>query len=148
MENVNENRNQPTEGSRNQNQKIALTALYDVLIYREMNHPIDVESIVSGLTELPYEESDYFIKAVVVNAIKHLDEAIADLSSHMTGWVFSRRDMVEQAILLLAYTHFYYVEPDVDKGVVIDIAIRFSKVYEYGNNYKFVNAVLDKTLQR
>ena len=41
---------------------------------------------------------------------------------------------------------FYYVK-DVDKKVVIDVAVKLAKKYLDSTDYKFVNAILDKTLQ-
>ena len=66
--------NPPT---RNSMQTVAMEAIYSALTYREMGLDIDVQSIVSGLCDLPYEECDYFVKAALVMALKHLDEAIA-----------------------------------------------------------------------
>ena len=40
------------------------------------------------------------------------------------------------------------VEPEVEKAVVINIAIKLSKAYLGDNDYKFVNAILDKVLVR
>lgn len=139
-------RNEPD--TRNKLQKSAMTALYDVLTYIDMKEEINVEAIVTGLTGKSYADSDYFIKAIVVNAIKNLSDEIAALNAKMVKWTFERRNRVEQAILLEAYTHFYYVDPKVDKGVVIDVAVKLAKAYLEPNDYKFVNAVLDKALIR
>jgi transcription termination factor NusB len=132
--------------SRNKLQKTALTAIYDVLTYIDMKEDVDVESIVSGLSDRPYAQCDYFLKAAVVNAIKHLDEATQEFNARMNKWTFDRINRVEQALLLLSYVHYYYVEPTVDKGVVIDIAVRLAKTYLEPKDYKFVNAILDKVL--
>ena len=134
--------------SRNAMQKVALWAVYDALTYREMGLDIDVQDIVSSLCDLPYEECDYFVKAVLVMCLRHHDEAVAAFNAKMRGWTFDRRNRVEQAILLLAYSHFYYVDPEVDKGVVIDIAVKQAKGYLDEKDYRFVNAILDNVLKR
>lgn len=134
------------ESSRNSLQQVAMTAIYDALTYRQMGMDIDVQDIVSSLCEAPYESCDYFVKAAIVLSLKHLDEAIAAFNANMKGWTFDRRNRVEQAILLLAYVHFYYIEPDVDKGVVIDIAVKQAKRFLDDKAHRFVNAVLDHTL--
>jgi len=134
--------------TRNKLQKTAMFALYDVLTYLDMKQDVDVEAIVSGLSGLPYQDCDYFVKAIVVSTIKHLDESVRVFNSKMNRWTFDRLNRVEQAILLLSYSHFNYVDEKVDKGVVIDVAIRLSKAYLESNDYKFVNAVLDKVLIR
>ena len=64
----------------------------------------------------------------------------------MINWTFNRINKLEQALLILSYSHFYYVK-DVDKKVVIDVAVKLAKKYLDSTDYKFVNAILDKTLQ-
>lgn len=134
------------EGGRNALQSAAMTAIYDELTYIQMNEPVDVEGIVSSLLETPYEECDHFVKAAAVYAIKYHDEAIEKFNSNMRKWTFDRLNRVEQAILLLAYVHFYAIEPEVSKKVVISVAIRLAKVFLENDRYKFVNAILDHTL--
>lgn len=134
------------EPSRNALQKVAMSAIYDALTYRNMGLDVNVEEIVSSLCDLPYEECDYFVKATLIMALKHLDTAISAYNAKMRRWTFDRLNRVEQAILLLSYVHFFYVEPGVDKGIVIDVAIKLSKEFLEGNDYKFVNAILDNVL--
>jgi len=51
-----------------------------------------------------------------------------------------------QSIMLLSYAHYYHIK-DVDKGVVIDVAINLAKKYLGANDYKFVNGILENTLK-
>ena len=111
-----------------------------------MGLDIDVRDIVSSLCEQPYEDCDYYVKASLVMAIKYYEEAVAAFNAKMKGWTFDRRNRVEQAILLLAYVHYFYVEPENDKGVVIDIAVKQAKTFLGDKEYKFVNAILDNVL--
>jgi len=134
------------EPSRNALQKVAMSAIYDALTYRNMGLDVNVEEIVSSLCDLPYEECDYFVKATLIMVLKHLDAAIAAYNAKMRRWTFDRLNRVEQAILLLSYVHFFYVEPGVDKGIVIDVAIKLSKEFLEDNDYKFVNAIPDNVL--
>ncbi|MCR5349326.1 MAG: hypothetical protein K6E59_06965 [Bacilli bacterium] len=132
--------------TRNSLQKVAMTAIYDALTYESMGLAIDAKDIVSGLCDLPYEECDYFVKAALVTYLRHKDEAIKAFNDKMRGWTFPRLDRVEQAILLLAYLHFYYIEPEVEKGVVIDVAIKQAKTFLKPGDHRFVNAILDNVL--
>ena len=132
--------------SRNGLQKVALVAIYSALTYIDMGMEVDVRNIVSALFERPYEDCDYFVKACLVMMMKHREEAIAAYNAKMRGWTFDRRNRVEQAILLLAYVHYFYVEPEDDKSVVLDIAIKQAKAYLDDKDYKFVNAILDNVL--
>jgi transcription termination factor NusB len=63
----------------------------------------------------------------------------------MVNWKFARLNRVAQAILLLAYIHHHYVK-DADKSVIIDVAVRLSKKFLHDDEYKFINAILDKVL--
>ena len=112
--------------SRNALQSVAMSAIYDFLTYLSMKQEIDVEGIVSGLCELPYEECDYFVKACLIMAIKHYDEAVAIFNANMRKWTFDRLNRVEQAILLQAYVHYLFVDPEVEKGVVINVAVNIN----------------------
>ncbi len=135
--------------TRNQTQKIAVFAVYDVLTYVHMGREVDIEDIISGLAERPYEECDNYLKEVVLEAIKHINEIIPVFNKNMNKWTFDRLNRVEQAVLLVAYTQFHYVEKDIDKRIVIDVAIKHAKTYcDPLKDYKFVNAILDKVLIR
>ena len=89
---------------------------------------------------------------LAIGAIRALiiDETNKAKSGHpgMNKWTFERLNRVEQALLLLSYSHYFYVEPAVDKGVVIDVAVKLAKTYLDASDYKFVNAILDKVLTR
>ena len=45
---------------------------------------------------------------------------------HLNRWKWSRLPLLSQAILLMSYAHFYYVEK-VDKRIVINIAVELAK---------------------
>lgn len=134
------------ERSRNSLQEVAMTAIYDALTYENLKEPIPVEGIVSSLCELPYEECDYFVKASLIMTIRHKAEIVPLFETKMKKWTFDRLNRLEQAILLLAYVHYKYVEEGVDKKVVIDIAIKQAKKFLEDGDYKFVNAILDNVL--
>ena len=147
-----------SELGRNKLQKVTMEVLYAVLTYIDMGEPVDVENIISSLFEEDYKDCPFFTKAVTIMAVKKYDEIIKTFNVNMRKWTFDRLNRVEQAILMLAYVHFYYVEPDVDKSVVIDVAIKLAKSYldmgfdkvknKEKGDYQFVNAILDKTLVR
>ncbi len=134
------------ELTRTRAQEIAMTAIYDALNYIYMNEEVPVEDIVSGLTATSYEDADLFVKKCLVHALLHLNDIIPLFQANMPKWKFQRLDRIEQAILLLASTHYFYVEEDVAKAVIINNAVELAKKFLEPNDYKFVNAVLDKTL--
>ncbi len=136
------------EGSRNSLQSAAMTAIYDELTYIAMDEPVNVEEIVSSLLDKDFAHCDNFVKAAAIYAIKYHDEAIAKYSDHMVKWTFDRLSRLEQAILLLAYVHFYAIEKTISKKVVISVAVRLAKNYLGKDDYKFVNGILDNVLVR
>jgi|LAHS01.1.fsa_nt_gb N utilization substance protein B len=136
------------ELTRNQLQEKSLFALYAILTYADMKEEVAVEDLVSGISGTAYADADPYLKKIVIASLKHLDEIIAVLNAHMNKWTFERLNRVEQALLLLSYSHYFYVEPTVDKGVVIDVAVKLAKTYLDASDYKFVNAILDKVLTR
>ena len=136
------------ELSRNATQRIALSAIYDILLAIDMGNPVDVESILSGLCDCPYSEVDPFLKSVCIMFLKNHSTVIEAFSANMRGWTFDRLNFIVRSILCLAYVHYCYVEPDTDRGVVINIAVKFAKAYCEEKDYKFVNAILDHTLPK
>lgn len=131
--------------SRNQNQIIAMSCLYDYLTRIEMNQEIDVKELLERVADAPFAEIDTFISEVVIKAIKNHDAIVAMLQENMKKWKFSRLNRIAQAILLMSVAHYRYVD-DVDRGVVIDIAVRLAKRFLDSEDYKFINGVLDHTL--
>ena len=123
-----------------------MTSIYDALIYISMGDEFSVEDVMSGVFEIPYDEISLFSKEIVIKSLAHIDEIKAKFQERMDTWLFSRLNVVEQAILLMSYTHRYYVDDDADKSVIIDVAVRLAKKYLDDKDYKFVNAVLDKLL--
>ena len=134
------------EGGRNAMEKIAMIAIFDALTAVSMNEAVDVEHIVSSLFDLPYSECDPFVKEALICVIGHYPEAIAAFNDKMRKWTFDRLNLVEQAILLLAYVHFFHMKESADKGVIIDVAIKQAKIYLEPKDAKFVNAILDNVL--
>jgi transcription termination factor NusB len=137
-----------TETSRNQAQEKTLDALYGALTYLDMKEPVDVESLVSGVYDLPYPECDAFTKAILIASLKNINTIIPAYNANMRKWTFDRLNRVEQALLLMAYSQYFYVEPTVDKAAVINVAVNLAKKYLEAADYKFVNAILDKVLAR
>jgi N utilization substance protein B len=131
--------------SRNQNQIIAMSCLYDYLTRIEMAQDIDVKELLERVSDEPFEDIDTFVSEVVIKAIKNHEEIVASLQENMKKWKFSRLNRIAQAILLLSVSHYRYVK-DVDRSVVIDIAVRLAKRFLDKEDYKFINGVLDHTL--
>ncbi len=132
--------------SRNKEHELIMISIYDALIYISMGDEFSVEDVMSGVYSLPFEEIPLFSKEIVVKSLSHIDEIKAKYQAKMEKWLFSRLNSLEQAILLMSYAHIHYTDDDVDKSVVIDVAVRLAKKYLDRDDYKFVNAILDNVL--
>ena len=62
----------------------------------------------------------------------------------MPKWSFDRLNLIEQSILLMSYTHKQ--NEKADKRIIIDVAVKLAKKFCDKDDYKFVNAILDKVL--
>ena len=131
--------------NRNKLQEATMIILYDVLTFLKIEEEINVETLLSNYFEIEYAEVDIFVKQVVIKFLSNKDILIEQLQANMPNWKFDRLNRLAQAILLLASTHYLYVEK-VDKKIVINNAIRLAKRYLLDNDYRLINAVLDATL--
>ena len=136
------------EISRNKLQELTADAIYAILTYRHMGEDIDVEAIFSSIFETDYAEVPVYAKTVVIATLRHLGEEVALLEKNMRRWKFERLNRVEQAILLLSLSNFFYNEEKPDKKIVISVAVNLAHQYLDATDYKFVNAILDKVLVR
>ena len=131
--------------SRNQEHELIMISIYDALIYAEMNEVFSLEDVLEGVYMLPYDEIPFFSKEVVIKALANVNDIKAIFQVNMPKWNFDRINALERAILLMSYSHMKYIGK-TDKKVIIDVAVRLSKKYLDKDDYKFVNAILDKVL--
>lgn len=132
--------------NRKQAEEKTIFVIYDAILYTEMGKTVDVESLISSICGTSYEKADIFIKRMTIAALKHMSEIIPVYEEHMRGWVWSRLDHLEQALLLYSYCHFFYDVEEVDKKIVINVALEFAKTYLDAKTKGFINAILDKVL--
>ncbi len=131
--------------SRNKNHELIMQCLYIELTYIAMKYDVDIPLIMEGVYNTPFNQIDTFSRGIVIKATKHIDEIVNELSKHLKDWKWSRLSRICQAILIMSYSHYKYVEK-VDKAIVIEIAVKLAKKYLDKNDHKFVNAILDNTL--
>ncbi|MDE5651683.1 MAG: transcription antitermination protein NusB [Ureaplasma sp.] len=78
--------------------------------------------------------------------IANKKEIISDISQYLDKtWNFERLNYVDQAILILGYIEYKLRQND--KSIVIDQAIITAKNYSGEDNYKYINAILNKIIQ-
>ena len=137
------------EINRNKQHFIIMTVIYD-----ELNDFIsgggktfrDARDLTSELCEMPYEEVDPYIKSTIAFSLQKYGEIIEAYQPFLRNWRWDRLPLLTQAILLMSYSHFYFVEK-VDKQVVINVAVELAKKYIEPKQAKFINAILDGVLK-
>src|SRR5574344_249657 len=131
--------------SRNKEHELIMISIYDALLYTSNDEEFSLEDVMEAIYGESFEEIPHFAKEVVVKSLSHLNEIKEIYQVQMPKWKFDRLNAIERAILLMSYTNFKLVG-GVDKGVVIDRAVRLAKTYLDKDDYKFVNAILDNVL--
>ena len=130
--------------SRNQEHELIMTCIYDALIYAHMSEEFSVEEIMESVFEVDYDDISFFCKEMVIKSLAHINEIKKIFQDKMPKWNFDRLNLVEQAILIMSYTH--KTTQNVDKKIIINIAVKLAKKYLEKDDYKFVNGILDKVL--
>ena len=130
--------------SRNEEHELIMTCIYDALLYSNMDKEFSIEEIMCSVFDVGYDEISFFVKEMVIKSLSHVNEIKAIYQANMPKWSFDRLNLVEQAILLMSYTH-KQVEKS-DKGIIINIAVKLAKKFLDKDDYKFVNGILDKVL--
>ena len=118
--------------TRNQENYLIMTVIYDELI--------------SETAEIPYEEVSPYVKNMIAQSLNHYGEIISAFQPFLKNWKWERLPLLTQSILIMSYTHFYFIEK-VEKRIVIDIAVNLAKKYIDEKQGKFINAILDGVLQ-
>lgn len=131
--------------TRNQQQEIGLAIIYSALSYVNADVVFDVEELIETISGIPIDEVPIFLKELTIKTLINIDKIINEITPKLVKWKFHRLNRVIQAILLMSYTHYFYIG-NVDKRIVINVAIKLAKRYVVGDEYKFVNAILDEVL--
>ena len=133
--------------SRNQTHLVIMTVIYNELVDYSFNDGTNFsrsaeEMICEMVGESDYNAIDPFIKDMVMVSLQKYGEIVNAYAPYLRNWKWERLPLLTQAILLMSYTHFYFVEK-VDKKVVINIAVDLAKKYIDDKQAKFINAILD-----
>lgn len=135
--------------TRNQSHFIIMTVIYDeladfVMGRGEINR--NANELIEQIAETPFDEVDPYIKRSVALTMQHYGEIVDAFQPLLVNWKWERIPLLTQAILLMSYADFYYVEK-VDKKVVINTAVDLAKKYVEEKQAKFINAILDGVLK-
>ena len=135
--------------SRNQENYLIMTALYDEIAdFKTAGYGLnfrDMDEIFDQLTEKPFSAQSAYVQNMVSSVLTHYGEIIEKFTPHLKNWKWERLPLLTQAVLLMSYAHFYYVEK-IDKSIVINVAVELAKKYIEEKQAKFINAILDEVL--
>ncbi|NLB11735.1 transcription antitermination protein NusB, partial [bacterium] len=116
---------------------------YQYLFYMIANDEQTLDAIIDSV--FGFEEPKYvdpFIREGFLAIITYYLEAIDKLEPLLINWRFERLDLIEQAILILGYIEYKYLE--IPKPVMINICVKLAQKYANDESYKFINAILEK----
>lgn len=132
--------------SRNKAHASILFIVYDSLLYDKFQVEYDIKELITDIVGAEnYDEVDAFVKEVVIKTLLHEEELIKEIEPHLVKWTFNRLPLLTQAILLTSLSKRKYIS-NIDRNVIIDVAINLAKKYLKDNDYRFVNAILDNIL--
>lgn len=126
-----------------------MTVIYDELSdfnNKSLRIDRDARDLFSSLTNIPYEQSSDFIKKSISESLSKYGSIRESFLPALKNWTWERLPLLTQAILIMSYAHYYYVEK-VEKSVVIDIAVKLAKQYIDLKQAHFINAILDGVLK-
>ncbi len=132
--------------SRHHANYIIMSVLYEVLLTLDNSEDktfIDPTPLIKDMCE--EGEDTYYIEKVVYESLSHYSDILSVLTPKLRNWRWERLPLLTRAILLMSYAHYYYVE-EVDKRIVIDVAVNLAKEYVDEKQAKFINALLDGVL--
>ncbi len=137
------------EINRNQQHYILMTVIYD-----ELNDFLigggktfrDARDLTSELCGCEYDEVDNYIKVSIAAVLNNYGVIKNAFEPYLVNWKWERLPLLTQAVLLMSYAHFFFVEK-VDKKIVINVAVNLAKKYIDEKQAKFINAILDRILK-
>ena len=133
------------EISRNQQNFIIMTVIYNELTdftFGEGKMVRNANEMIASICECENSEVDPYIIDTVIMSLKNYGEIKRAYEPYLKNWKWERLPLLTQAILLMSYTHYKYIEK-VDKKVVINVAVELAKKYIDDKQAKFINAILD-----
>ena len=122
-----------------------MTAIYNELTdftFGEQKMNRDARDIIASLCECDIKDVDPYIIDSVMVSLQKYGEIRTAFAPYLKNWKWDRLPLLTQAILLMSYTHYYYIEK-AERAVIINIAVTLAKKYIDDKQAKFVNAILD-----
>ncbi len=121
---------------------------YQFFLYLSENKTVDATEIllshynVDDISKVPL-----YSKAIYSLALEHYEEIVNIISKNLHNWTFNRIDNVAKAILFVGVSDGEYAHLS-PRNVIIDECVKIAKNYLKEDDYKFINAVLDKAIKK
>lgn len=132
--------------TRNDLREKVMDAVYSCLIYETAKMDYDPEKVFDGILRTKeFTSADLYAQQVFVASLSKRDEIVALIQPKLVKWAFNRLNTSAQAILLVAVAESKICQV-TPKAVAISCAVDFAKKYLDKEDYKYINAVLDKVL--
>ena len=133
--------------SRQQEHYIIMTVIYDELsdfVLGDKSYFRDARQLIVELAGVPYSQVSDYVKNTVSYSLTNYGKIKDVFIPHLKGWKWDRLPLLTQSILIMSYAHKQVEE--VDKRVVINVAVDLAKKYIDDAQRKFINAILDEVL--
>lgn len=114
---------------------------------RNGSYEVDVINLHKELTGKDLRSATEYVRNSLISINKNYGVMVNAFIPYLVNWRWERIPLIIQAILLMTYAHFYFVEENINKAIVIDNAVKMAKLYHGDTKtINFVNAILDKVL--
>mgnify|MGYP003185948222 FL=1 len=120
-------------------------AIYACMMQSGINEDFDPIEVFSDVFECDYTDIDIYAKEIFLSVLDKQAEIIEACQTYLEGWTFDRLNSVTKAILLEAVAEGNYVK-ETNKKIIVNEAINMAKKYIPNEDYKKVNAILDKVI--
>ena len=92
------------------------------------------------------KESRRFAERLFFLTIEHKDQFDEIIIKHIQNWEIKRLAMIDRMVLYMALCEFLYFD-EIPTKVTINEAIEIAKKYSTANSGRFVNGILDSSLE-
>lgn len=89
------------------------------------------------------EDEERFIRNVIGRIREQKEEIDRSISQNLIGWKMNRLSPIDRSLLRMGIAESHFND---QKAVIIDDIIRIAKKYGEQDDYKFINAILDKLI--
>ena len=131
-------KNQQVKFTRKEAREFAMQTIFQMDAQKELN----TKSLEKYLGDKKLGTQTAYVKTVLSELLKNIEEIDAKINSVDSGWSTARMAKTDLAIIRIAVSEMLYA--DVPAAVAINEAVSLSKLYGAEQSPKFINAVVGK----